>query len=29
MGIYEIEGDCIVAWRDYVDLNAISSMAAG
>ncbi|MBP1862241.1 limonene-1,2-epoxide hydrolase [Rhizobium herbae] len=29
MGIYEIEGDRIVAWRDYVDVNAISKLAAG
>ncbi len=29
MGIYEIEGDRIVSWRDYVDVNAISKLAAG
>ena len=29
MGIYEIDGDRIVAWRDYVDVNAISKLAAG
>ncbi|MCQ1837835.1 limonene-1,2-epoxide hydrolase family protein [Neorhizobium galegae] len=29
MGIYEIEGDRIIAWRDYVDVNAISKLAAG
>ncbi len=29
MGIYEIEADRIVAWRDYVDVNAISKLAAG
>ncbi|WP_245582537.1 limonene-1,2-epoxide hydrolase family protein [Neorhizobium lilium] len=27
MGIYEIDGDRIVTWRDYV--NAISKLAAG
>ena len=21
MGIFEVEGDCIVAWRDYFDVN--------
>ncbi|MEI9423200.1 limonene-1,2-epoxide hydrolase [Mesorhizobium sp. Cs1299R1N1] len=29
MGIYEIEGDHIVAWRDYFDINAVSKLAAG
>ena len=29
MGIYEIEGERIVAWRDYADVNAISSLATG
>ena len=29
MGIFEIDGDRIVAWRDYVDVNAISKLAAG
>jgi limonene-1,2-epoxide hydrolase len=29
MGIYEIEGDRIVAWRDYADLNAVSKLAGG
>ncbi|GEO86743.1 MULTISPECIES: limonene-1,2-epoxide hydrolase family protein [Alphaproteobacteria] len=29
MGIYEIEGERIVAWRDYVDVNAITKLAAG
>ncbi|RFB88837.1 limonene-1,2-epoxide hydrolase [Rhizobium leguminosarum bv. trifolii] len=28
MGIYEIEGDHIVAWRDYVDVNAVTALAA-
>jgi len=29
MGIYEIEGDRIVAWRDYADVNAVSKLAGG
>jgi limonene-1,2-epoxide hydrolase len=29
MGIYEIEGDRLVAWRDYADLNAVSKLAGG
>jgi limonene-1,2-epoxide hydrolase len=29
MGIYELEGDRIVAWRDYVDVNAVSKLAEG
>ncbi|WP_200952310.1 limonene-1,2-epoxide hydrolase [Caulobacter sp. Root655] len=29
MGIYEIEGDKIVEWRDYFDVNAIQKFAAG
>lgn len=29
MGIYEIDDDHIVAWRDYVDVNALSKPAAG
>jgi limonene-1,2-epoxide hydrolase len=29
MGIYEVEGDKIVEWRDYFDVNAISKFAAG
>ncbi|MBB4243638.1 MULTISPECIES: limonene-1,2-epoxide hydrolase family protein [Rhizobium] len=28
MGIYKIEGDHIVAWRDYVDDNTITAPAA-
>lgn len=27
MGIYEIESDHIVAWRDYVDVNAVTAIA--
>jgi limonene-1,2-epoxide hydrolase len=29
MGIYELDGDHIVAWRDYVDVNAVSRLGAG
>ncbi|GLK79052.1 limonene-1,2-epoxide hydrolase [Methylopila turkensis] len=29
MGIFELEGDKIVAWRDYFDVKAIESFAAG
>jgi limonene-1,2-epoxide hydrolase len=29
MGIFELEGDRIVAWRDYVDVNAVSKLAGG
>lgn len=29
MGIFELEGDKIVAWRDYFDVNAIQKFAAG
>ncbi|MCX5581667.1 limonene-1,2-epoxide hydrolase family protein [Kaistia terrae] len=28
MGIYEIEGERIVAWRDYVDVYTVSALAA-
>lgn len=27
MGIYETQGDHIIAWRDYVDVNAVSQLA--
>ncbi|WP_299717615.1 limonene-1,2-epoxide hydrolase family protein [Tardiphaga sp.] len=27
MGIFEIEGDCIVAWRDYFDVNFAKKIA--
>lgn len=29
MGIFELEGDKIVAWRDYFDVNVVQSFAAG
>ena len=28
MGIFELEGDKIVAWRDYFDVNAMQAFAA-
>jgi limonene-1,2-epoxide hydrolase len=27
MGIFEIQGDHIKAWRDYADLNAVAQLA--
>lgn len=27
MGIFEVEGDCIVAWRDYFDVNLAKKMS--
>ena len=27
MGIFEVEGDCIVAWRDYFDLNSAKRLS--
>ena len=27
MGIFEVEGDCIVAWRDYFDVNRAKQMS--
>ncbi|MDG4877199.1 limonene-1,2-epoxide hydrolase family protein [Mesorhizobium sp. WSM4935] len=27
MGIFEVEGDCIVAWRDYFDVNRARQMS--
>jgi limonene-1,2-epoxide hydrolase len=27
MGIFETQGDDIIAWRDYVDVNAVSQLA--
>lgn len=27
MGIFEVEGDCIVAWRDYFDVNFAKKIA--
>jgi limonene-1,2-epoxide hydrolase len=27
MGIFEVEGDCIVAWRDYFDVNFAKKMS--
>lgn len=29
MGIFEVEGDKIVAWRDYFDVNALQAFSAG
>jgi limonene-1,2-epoxide hydrolase len=29
MGIFEIEGDKIVAWRDYYDITVVQKFAAG
>ena len=29
MGIFEVEGDKIVAWRDYFDVNALQAFNAG
>jgi limonene-1,2-epoxide hydrolase len=29
MGIFELEGDKIVEWRDYFDVTAVQKMAAG
>lgn len=29
MGIFELEGDKIVAWRDYFDVKVIEALAAG
>jgi limonene-1,2-epoxide hydrolase len=28
MGIFELEGDKIIGWRDYFDVNAIQNLAA-
>jgi limonene-1,2-epoxide hydrolase len=27
MGIFEVEGDCIVAWRDYFDVNSAKKIS--
>jgi len=27
MGIFEVEGDCIVAWRDYFDVNFATTIS--
>jgi limonene-1,2-epoxide hydrolase len=29
MGILELDGDCIVAWRDYFDVNLFRKIANG
>lgn len=29
MGIFEVEGDKIVGWRDYFDVNALQAFAVG
>ncbi|MEL4887265.1 nuclear transport factor 2 family protein [Pectobacterium betavasculorum] len=29
MGIFEVEGDKIVAWRDYFDVNALQAFTTG
>jgi limonene-1,2-epoxide hydrolase len=27
MGIFEVDGDCIVAWRDYFDVNSTRKLS--